>query len=396
MLADACSSGAVAPTPRTLISPLRPGPSTCPPSPRTSILVGVNRPSRRRRRHGCARRDQCPDRRPRQPGRLAQHRRGDGLGHRRPPPARLHRRFGPDRGVAPYAFIAGAGVLPAHAAAGHGLGRAHFTAGAIAVLILALAAIVGLGRRVAVPIAGATVGLVAALAGVGLQLTKSSPAAGIAVTAAVCALAVELLPFAAMVVARFVVEPPTSGVEPGEFEGAPVNNYAVGLRVARTLDTLTGLTAGIGTMLVFCVVLLVVPIHAMQTAPQGEHTVWEQALAFLVSGVMLCRARLFRQRAQVFAAALSGLAGLVVTFAVMAANAEPDLRALWLAPLLVVIALLALGLASIRPRRGTSEPILPPRWSRTIDLIDSGVFLAVLPVLMAVLGVYGHVRDLKG
>ncbi|NUP46712.1 MAG: hypothetical protein HOW97_05280 [Catenulispora sp.] len=296
----------------------------------------------------------------------------------------------------PYAFITGAGLLSATTADGHGLGRVHFTAGAIAVLIVALAAVLGLGRRVAVPVAGATVGLVATLTGVGLQLTKASPAAGIAIAAAACAMAVELLPFAAMAAARFIIEPPTSGVEPGDFDGSPVNNYAVGLRVARTLDTLTGLTAGVGTLLVLCVALLVVPIGAMQTAPEGTHTVWEQALALLVSGVMLCRARLFRERAQVLAVALSGLTGLVVAFGAMAANADPAVRALWLAPLLVVIALLALGLASIRPRRGTTEPILPPRWSRTIDLIDGAVFLAVLPVLMAVLGVYGQVRNLKG
>jgi hypothetical protein len=296
----------------------------------------------------------------------------------------------------PYAFIAGAGLLPAGPAAGHGLGRAHFTAGAIAVLVVALGAVLGLGRRVAVPVAGATVGLIAALAGVGLLVTQASPAAGVAVVAAVCALAIELLPFAAMAAARFVIEPPTSGVEPGDFEGSPVNNYVVGLRVARTLDVLTGLTAGVGTLLVLSVALLVIPISAMQTVPDGPHTVWEQALAILVSGVTLCRARLFRERAQVLAVAISGLAGLVIAFGAMATNAEPDLRAMWLAPLLIVVALLALGLASIRPRRGTSEPIMPPRWARTVDMVEGAAFFAVLPVLMAVLGVYGQVRGLKG
>lgn len=296
----------------------------------------------------------------------------------------------------PYAFIAGAGLLPADAAAGHGLGRVHFIAGAVTVLIVAIAAIIGLGRRIAVPVAGATVGLVATCAGVGLLMTKASPVAGVAVVASVCALTIEFLPFAAMAAARFVIEPPTSGVEPGDFEGSPVNNYVVGLRVARTLDVLTGLTAGVGTVLVFCVALLVVPISAMQTGPDDLHTAWEQALAILVSGVTLCRARLFRERVQVLAVAVSGLAGLVIAFSAMAANAEPDLRAAWLAPLLVVIALLALGLASIRPRRGTSEPVMPPRWARAVDAVEGVLFLAVLPVLMAVLGVYGEVRNLKG
>ena len=209
----------------------------------------------------------------------------------------------------PYSFIAGAGLVPADAATGHGLGRVHFIAGAVTVLVVALAAIIGLGRRIAVPVAGATVGLVAVCAGVGLLLTKASPVAGVAVVASVCALTFELLPFAAMAAARFVIEPPTSGVEPGDFEGSPVNNYVVGLRVARTLDVLTGFTVGVGTVLVLCVALLVVPISAMQTGPDDPHTVWEQALAILVSGVTLCRARLFRERVQVLAVAISGLAG---------------------------------------------------------------------------------------
>ena len=296
----------------------------------------------------------------------------------------------------PYAFIAGTGLLPTDPAVGHGLSRAHFLAGAATVLIMALAAIFGIGRRIAVPMAGATVALVATCTGVGLLLTTASPAAAIAIVAAICALAIELLPFAALAVARFVIEPPTSGVEPGDFEGSPVNNYVVGLRVAPHPDVLTGLTAGIGTVLVFCVALLVIPISAMQTAPEGEHTVWEQALAILVSGVTLCRARLFRERVQVLAMAISGLTGLVIAFSAMAANAVPDLRAMWLAPLLVLVALLALGLASIRPRRGTSEPVMPPRWARAVDMVEGALFLAVLPVLMAVLGVYGQVRNLKG
>lgn len=296
----------------------------------------------------------------------------------------------------PYAFIAGTGLLSADAAVGHGLGRVHFTAGALTVLVVALATIIGLGRRIAVPVAGATVGLVATGTGFGLLLTKAAPAAAVAVVAAVCALAFELLPFAAMAAARFVIEPPTSGVEPGDFDGSPVNNYVVGLRVARTLDVLTGLTAGVGTVLVLCVAMLVTPISALQTAQEGPHRIWEQALAIVVSSVTLCRARLFRERAQVLSVAISGLAGLVIAFSAMAANAEPFLRAVWLAPLLVVISLLALGLASIRPRRGTSEPIMPPRWARAVDLVEGAVFLAVLPVLMGVLGVYGQVRDLKG
>jgi hypothetical protein len=296
----------------------------------------------------------------------------------------------------PYAFIAGAGLLPAGHTPGHGLGRAHFAAGAAAVLIVALLAMIGLGRRIAVPVAGAAVGLIGLGAGIGLVLTKASPASGAAIVAAFCALVIEVLPFTAMAAARFVIEPPISTIDPDDFEGSPVNNYVVGLRVARTLDTLAGLTAGVGTVLVLSVSLLVVPIAAMDVRPNGANTVMEQALALLASGVVLCRSRVFSERSQVLAVAISGLTGLVIAFAEMSKNAVPDLRAMWLAPLLVVFALMALALASVRPRRSSSHAVIPPRWSRMVEAVEKAATIAVVPVLLAVLGVYDEVRRLKG
>jgi hypothetical protein len=149
-------------------------------------------------------------------------------------------------------------------------------------------------------------------------------------------------------------------------------------------------------VLVLSVTLLVVPIAAMDVRPNGANTVMEQALALLASGVVLCRSRVFSERSQVLAVAISGLTGLVIAFAEMSKNAVPDLRAMWLAPLLVVFALMALALASVRPRRSSSHAVIPPRWSRMVEAVEKAATIAVVPVLLAVLGVYDEVRRLKG
>src|SRR5204862_2815164 len=101
-------------------------------------------------------------------------------------------------------------------------------------LIVALAALAGLGRRISAAVAGALVGFAGTAAGVGLTATKCSPVSAVAIVAACCAIAVETLPFVAMYAARFIIEAPSMSAEPGDFDGAPVNIGVVALRVART------------------------------------------------------------------------------------------------------------------------------------------------------------------
>lgn len=293
----------------------------------------------------------------------------------------------------PYAFVAGFGILPT--SHWQGLGRAQFTAGALAVFVLSVATILGLGRRIVGAVAAATVGFLGLAVGVGLVATHASPMSALAVTACCCVFAIDGLPSLAMWLAGFVVEPPVSALEPGDFDGYPVNNDLVAFRTERTHDTLTGLTAGIGLVLVACVALLVVPCAALGTAPTGPHTAWSHLLGLVLAGAALCRTRLFHLRAQVIVLLTTTLATFALVVATAAAQASPASRTSWLTCLLFAAAALALPFSTPR-RRATTTPTIPPRWSRAIDLAESALHLAILPVLLAVLGVYGRTRGLSG
>jgi hypothetical protein len=294
----------------------------------------------------------------------------------------------------PYAFVAGFGLLPTDAV--NGLGRSQFTTGAAAMLILALAAIVGLGRRIPGAMAGAAIAVVGTAAGIGMTATGCAPVSAVAVVAACCAVAIETLPYVAMYAARFLIDPPSTGTEPGDFDGSPVNNHVVALRVERTREMLAGLTIGVSVLLVLCVALLVVPVAAMETAPRDGRTGWEQALAAIVSGGALCRARLFRERGPVLALVAGGLAGLVLVGGAVSAAVSPTARGTWLVAAMLAAAFLGLALSSVRARRGTAQPALPPQWARMVDLVEGALFLGVLPVMLAVVGAYGKARGMHG
>jgi len=75
-------------------------------------------------------------------------------------------------------------------------------------------------------------------------------------------------------------------------------------------------------------------------------------------------------------------------------ESSPSTRSTWLISVLLLAAFLALGLSSIRARRGTAEAILPPQWARAVDIVEGVLFLGVLPVLLAVLGVYGKAHGI--
>jgi hypothetical protein len=293
----------------------------------------------------------------------------------------------------PFAFVAGFGVLPT--STWHGLGRTQFTVGALAVFVFAVASVLGLGRRIVGAVAGATIGFIGLAVGVGLVASHAAPMTAIAVAACCCVFAIDGLPSLAMYLAGFVVEPPVSVLEAGDFDGYPVNNELVAFRTERSHDTLTGLTVGIGIVLVACVALLVVPSAAMGTAPRGPHTVWTQLLGLVLAGAALCRTRLFHLRTQVVALLVTTLATLALVVSAVAAQASPDTRSTWLAWSLFAGAALALPLSTPR-RRATTAPTIPPRWSRAIDLAEGVLHLAILPVLLAALGVYGQARSLHG
>ena len=293
----------------------------------------------------------------------------------------------------PYAFIAGFGLLPTGPA--NGLGRAEFTTGSAVLLITALAAMLALGRRIPAAVAGAVIGFAGTASGIAMLASRCQPVSAVAVVAAFCALAVEALPYLAMYAARFIIEAPSMGTEPGDFDGSPVDVGVVSLRVERTREMLTGLVAGVSVLIVLSCALLVVPVPALGTAPHSGHHVWTQLLAAVVATTALCRARLFRERAPVLTLVAGVLTALLVVASSALATSSPAARGTWLLAASSMAALIALALSTLRPRRGATTPVLPPQLGRIVDAVEGALMLGVLPVTLAVLGAYGKARGIR-
>jgi O-antigen/teichoic acid export membrane protein len=202
------------------------------------------------------------------------------------------------------------------------------------------------------------------------------------------------LPTLALRAVFFPVEPPIGGSAVDDFDNEPVNTLAVTARIERSYEILTGFVIGIGVSLVVSVAMLVFPSESMGTNPKGPLIVWEQLLAGIIAASAVCRARMYRRREQVLALAVCGVIGLVLLASAISIQAAPTTRATWLPVVLAFAALVGLCLSTVRGRRGSSEAVLPPTWARAVEVIEDVLLLAVLPVLLAILGVYGKARGL--
>jgi hypothetical protein len=106
----------------------------------------------------------------------------------------------------------------------------------------------------------------------------------------------------------------------------------------------------------------------------------------------LLRGRLFRERAQVATAAVAAVVALVVGTVIMVLRyAGDDDRLLGaVAPVLVAIALLAAVVGGVTGRRPAT-----PRLTRGLDLLETLLMLAVVPLALAVWDVFRALLDLQ-
>ncbi|NBM17831.1 type VII secretion integral membrane protein EccD [Streptomyces sp. GC420] len=296
--------------------------------------------------------------------------------------------------------VAATGLLPLPE--GQGIGRLQFLLACAAVLVASLFLMIvtpgGDGPFVAFVFASA----------VGLLVTFTAILTGLepVETAAACApFAVGALAFLPGLSTRFArlpigFEPPRAAVgdhrtgpggEPGTGP-APVDAERIAVRARRGHELLVGLVGGCA--------LLVVGASAVLGFSDD---VWAQLLA-LASGVaMLMRASLFRYTAQVGCALAAGLASLVLLGLGLALNPPEgvvraalrgdsgalDLRVIWLAAAITLVAALITAIALIVPRTGVT-----PFWGRFLEIAESFVLLTLVPLCLAVFDVYHSIRAL--
>ena len=294
----------------------------------------------------------------------------------------------------PYAFAGGALLVAPPAADRVGvfpplpwLGGPELLAGSVTLLLVAAAGAVGVAASLRLFVAGATVGLLAALTALVSMLTTAAGAAAVLISVLVCGIGV--LPVLAIRLGGMPTPPVTlpTGGDADDFTGArsgPLDaarerpdRATVFAAVGRAEEVLAGLLLGHAVLAAGALVVL-----AGASGRSARILVAVSALALLL------RSRLFvtvRQRAPLIGGGLAG----VVAFAVdLLAGAGPAmLLAMSAAGLLLALATVAAG--ATYARRPPS-----PYLGRAADQLDTLAVVSVIPVACAVVGLYRAVGDI--
>ncbi|MEU2873661.1 type VII secretion integral membrane protein EccD [Streptomyces olivoreticuli] len=290
----------------------------------------------------------------------------------------------------PHLMIAGSGILAPDA--GQGAGRLQFLLGCAAVLVASAALVATVPTGDAPFVAAVTAAVTGTLAAFGVILGGAGPADAAAVCAVVAIGAIAFLPGLSARVARlpigYAAPHAASGGDPdtaARTTADPIDAERVADRVRRGHELLLGLVGG-------CAAVVTVSAAVLSFSADGGP--WARLLALAAGLTMLLRARLFRYTAQVTTVLGAGLAALALLVLGLSLNppagGSTDVRTVWLAAVVTLGGGLLTAVALIVPRKGLS-----PFWGRVSDLSESALLLALVPLALAVLDMYGTTRGLS-
>jgi type VII secretion integral membrane protein EccD len=268
----------------------------------------------------------------------------------------------------PYAFVAAllaAGRPGAHTPLVRVIGPGSVSLAGAVVVVVAIAAAAGLGRRPSVLVAAAVIGLGTVLAAVvaASGVSTDTAEAGAATALGALVLLSGLAPSVATRLGGLPRPDPSEGALPG-----PVDLDTLRAAMRRADDVLTGLLLGVSAAAAGASAVLVA----------GGGWAAQTLVAVAAIGLAL-RARAFpalRHRAVALSGA--GLAGAALAASLVG-------HGLLVAAALAVLALVILGTANARPS---------PYLGRAGDLLEVACLAAVVPLVCAVLGLYGRIRGL--
>ncbi len=258
------------------------------------------------------------------------------------------------------------------------LGADQLLVGACALLFAAVVGAMAVGHGLRVFAAGVTAGIVG-LVGASLGYAVNTPGAA-AILVVIVVAGIGLAPLLAVRLGKLPLPVVTASAEVIAGESRPPRP-AVLAAVVRADEILAGALLGISIVAVGCVAVL-----TSTTGVSGP------LLGGLASGALLLRARLFPSVAARLPMLTSGLIGLALTAAAVAASSTSATRLLGVA--LAVFAVMALlgTAATAHRRRGGGSPYL----GRIADILDITTVVALAPVACAVLNLYSWVRGLAG
>lgn len=247
-----------------------------------------------------------------------------------------------------------------------------------AAVFVAVVALIILGTGVTIFVAVITAGILGAI-GTGVSNIASLGVYGS--SALVAAITLACSPFLPMLAFRLSrlplpVIPSTADDlrrETGRVEGATVLDQAV-----RADQYLTGLTSATAITLAGSATLL------------ASGGISERILTGVLGAICLLRARLFTGRGQRSGMLIAGgVAGLALLVTRAFATHELTRVLAFIVPAVVLAAVFLVMAVALPERR------LAPTWARFADILESMLILAVIPLALGVIGVYGAVRNLS-
>jgi type VII secretion integral membrane protein EccD len=205
-------------------------------------------------------------------------------------------------------------------------------------------------------------------------------AAGVAVLAVVSALLVPWLAFR-LAGGRLAVLP-TNATELRQ-DAPPIRQRALWRTSAAIDGVVTALLSAAGVVCLACGVLLA---GAHGAAP---------ALAVAVNVVLLLRTRAFSRGAARLATVLPGCCGLAVVIVLGSLGRWHGQHGHGAAIALAVLVVAGFAVAAFAPH-DAGRRVRPPHWARAGDIVEYLAAIGLVPLLLAVLGVFGQVRGLSG
>jgi ESX secretion system protein EccD len=281
----------------------------------------------------------------------------------------------------PYGLLAGL-LAPARSAQLTHLGAQQLLAGFAALVLVAVvagAAIDG-GLPVFFGVAGAALlGLIGA--GVAASTGSHHGAAGpAAVTIGVALALTPLIPAVSFKMARVTLPPVPRNADDLRRDSLMVDGKTVLDRTAVADRFVTGVVAGIGLV-----------SAGAELALGLGHGLAARVMCAVVGCVLLLRARVFRGRGQRLWLMLPGFGGLALLALVVSLHVnQPKMVAVALVPLLAGAAIVV-GVGLWVPDHQPS-----PFWGRAADIVDMLLIVSLIPLALAVAGVFGYVRGLAG
>ncbi|MGA4543829.1 type VII secretion integral membrane protein EccD [Uniformispora flossi] len=283
-------------------------------------------------------------------------------------------------GALPNAFYAGLGAIAPHT--GEGPGRVQFLAACGAAMIAATLVAVLVPARNAAYVAGAGAGAGGLLTALGLLAADTTPGRSAAVAGVTGLALVAFLPAWSVRLARLPIGflPPDAPAAARATADDPVDHEALAARARAGHQMLTGLVGACA---------LVVASAALVTGYSTD--TWSRILTGALGIAVLARARLFRHTPQVTLLLAAGAAALVFLFTGIALHTDFDQAEAqaWLYGLPTALGLVFALIAATVPARGLS-----PFWGRGLDILEGMLLTAVVPLCLAVLGVYGTLRNI--